>query len=475
MKISQIFELQKSQAELDFIDIDVNKDTPLFLDPFFLSQRTDKWSIEANRTIRSYFQKVIELIREDNLNDARLLFEHLREPNSTCLGLSIGTLRGRGVGASYSDEIFENISKSRAVQTGLIQDIQDNILFIEGFGKDRLSDMTTNIITNHLIEYTEKQCIYHEIPLTQNVPSGFYWDKNLEIWNQRYCNMLVIDHKKILLVPKGVVSFSKSYTSENFYNHFILNFLQNENLKINSSLVKQRKSGIKYVDKKDLKEIYPFSKDFLIDFVTRNPQVLKTFKENNFVESLSNNEITDININKLINHVKNELQNIPAGKQNANNYHKLIKGIIEIIFYPHLIYPTLENEIHNGRKRIDITFDNAARDGIFFRLSQMMQLPCQYIMIECKNYTEDPVNPELDQLSGRFSPNRGKVGFLLCRSINNMDLFINRCRDTYRDDRGLIIPLTDLDIIEILNNYNDWDTDFIDKFLSDRIRRITMN
>jgi len=96
-------------------------------------------------------------------------------------------------------------------------------------------------------------------------------------------------------------------------------------------------------------------------------------------------------------------------------------------------------------------------------------------MVECKNYSEDPVNPELDQLSGRFSPNRGKVGFLLCREINNLDLFINRCRDTYRDERGLIIPITDDDINLILDNYNDWDNSFIDRFISDRIRLIAVN
>ncbi|MNX30960.1 hypothetical protein D3C86_611360 [compost metagenome] len=103
-----------------------------------------------------------------------------------------------------------------------------------------------------------------------------------------------------------------------------------------------------------------------------------------------------------------------------------------------------------------------------------MNIPCQYIMVECKNYSSDPKNPELDQLGGRFSPNRGKVGFLLCRTIENMDLFINRCKDTYKDDRGLIIPFTDVDIINVLENYSDWNNDFIEAYISNRVRQITI-
>jgi len=78
----------------------------------------------------------------------------------------------------FSDEIFENILKSTASSTGLIEDLQDNILFIEGFGKDMLSDMTTNIIRKSLIEYTQHQCELHSIPLTDNVASGFYWSSS---------------------------------------------------------------------------------------------------------------------------------------------------------------------------------------------------------------------------------------------------------------------------------------------------------
>ena len=62
-------------------------------------------------------------------------------------------------------------------------------------------------------------------------------------------------------------------------------------------------------------------------------------------------------------------------------------------------------------------------------------------------------HPELDQLSGRFSPRRGRVGILTCRTLDSKDGFLKRCADTFHDDRGLIIPLCDDDLIQALDQY----------------------
>ena len=83
-------------------------------------------------------------------------------------------------------------------------------------------------------------------------------------------------------------------------------------------------------------------------------------------------------------------------------------------------------------------------------------------MVECKNYTGDVGNPELDQISGRFSVNRGKLGLLIARSCANKALFIKRCRDTAQDARGFVIPLFDDDIYEILSAIRQRDRNAID-------------
>lgn len=455
MKISSIYKIKKKQPELDFVDIDINKDIPLFIDPHFLACRTDAWSQKATKSIRSFFQHLLHLLSEKEYDEARLFFSHLTEPNETCLGLSKGSPKGRSVNKEDIKEIFDNLIKSNALKSGLVEDLEDSLIFVDGVGRDKLSDMTTNIIRNHLITYTQDQAKLWGFPLQSGAQSGFIWDVESLTWKSLYTDVLVVKGRRILLVPKGIVSYCDDYTPEKYHRHFVLNFLQNEHMRLRTSLItrKYRKDGSysEHVYKKDLiDQVSDGSKEDLRDFTKKHPQVFQKFKEmrRKPKTSLTDTEINEgISLGEIAGYLVSELESLPLGKAAASQYEHSIAGILELLFYPDLICPQKQVQIHDGRKRIDITFDNAAQSGSFFDFHKVHGIPCQYIMVECKNYSSDPSNPELDQLIGRFSPNRGKVGILVCRSIENMDKFISRCNDAYKDSHGLIIPLTDSDLI----------------------------
>lgn len=153
--------------------------------------------------------------------------------------------------------------------------------------------------------------------------------------------------------------------------------------------------------------------------------------------------------NKLI----KKLKSIPYGDStpnSSNDFHDLSISILVYLFHPYLVNPIKEKDLHDRRKRIDITFDNAATNGFFFTLSTIKNILCSYIMIECKNYKSDPGNPELEQLFQRFSNDRGKFGLLICRSFTDKDLFIKGCKDVAANDRGVILPLDDNDLIRMI-------------------------
>lgn len=81
--------------------------------------------------------------------------------------------------------------------------------------------------------------------------------------------------------------------------------------------------------------------------------------------------------------------------------------------------------------------------------------PASHVFVECKNYGREVANPELDQLSGRFSPSRGKFGLLVCRAFRDKDAFLKRCHDTAADDRGFVIPLDDADLTALVKARKD--------------------
>lgn len=445
------FSLGKSQAELDFVDIPIDSDIPLFVDPYAISQRPDTWSHTCHRTITSFFQNLLDCIRAGHNNQAFQLLRFLREPNETHFGFSRGRPQGAGVGGFQANQILQALSASEAFRTGFISSLGECELMIDGIGRDKISDLATNLIRAHLAEYTLSQCELWNIPVQQVALPPFY-DAETAAWNTTYFNLPIANNGPVLLVPKVIARYDIAHDHNDYYNNFVVEYLQAEHLNAGFSLVTTLKSGRRRVYKKDIKAAYPKTKQRLYEFSRAHPEILDTYKEHlervekEGLSAQVSSEDEGIIAEALI----EALVSIPPGNNSANDYHNLIIGILEFLFFPGLLCPIKEQEIHQGRKRIDIVMENGASEGVLHRLHAIRHLPCSFVPIECKNYGREVANPELDQLAGRFSPNRGKFGILSCRVFQDRALFIERCRDTLGDDRGLIVPLDDETIIRML-------------------------
>ena len=322
---------------------------------------------------------------------------------------------------------------------------------IEGVGRDKISDLTTNILREPLAGYTLTQCRLLGIP-TQPVALPPHFSAEQNGWVNTYLDLPLARGRPLLLVPKAIVRHEFSYDHQQYYHGFVVNYLAAEELNAARGLVRVLKNGRRKVYKKDIEAKYPLTKEFLYQFSRQHPDVLDEYRESlgrlaqrvdAFVEEGEEPDIARMLLAAL--------EAIPPGGDTARDYHRLMVGVVEFLFFPHLLLPTMEQEIHDGRKRIDILMENgAARGTALYSLHDVKRLPCQYVPIECKNYRTEVQNPELDQMAGRFSVQRGKFGIICCRTFEDRDLFIERCRDTLRDDRGLIIPLDDQTIREML-------------------------
>ena len=453
MLFSEFYGLGQSQFELDFVDVPIDGDILLFVDPFGISQSVDPWSQQCNRTIVSFFQHVVDAIISHDLELARRLLSHLREPNETRLGFSRGRPQGAGIGRGQSEQLLEALQESSAVRTGFISSLEEAEILIEGVGRDKISDLSTNIIRKSLAEYTWEQCKLHNIS-TQSVPLKPYYSAEEGFWRSDYFELPIAEGKTVLLVPKAIVRYDPAYDHQDYYNNFVLSYLQAEHIDANSSLVHTLKDGRKIVYKKALKATFQLTKENLYKFCRDHPDVMQKYRE--YLEELERRGERDYVGNGeeglIAEALITAIGNIEPGNDSASEYHRIMIGVVEFLFFPDLLYPRKEVEINQGRKRIDITMENGARQGIFNDLHEVRDLPCPFVALECKNYGNDVANPELDQLGGRFSPLRGKFGILCCRGFRDRATFIERCRDTLREDRGLVIPLDDATVIELLRS-----------------------
>lgn len=443
-RISEYFHLGKTQCELDFVDVFTDRDIRLFIDPYAISLLPGNWSQDAHGLLITFFQKVTDSIRSNKVAEARELLSHLSEPEETRLGMTKDGSEGAGVGPTQAEAIYQALAKSSAVKHGFLNALEECELMIPGIGQDKISDLSTNIIRLKLIEYTHEQCLLHNIP-TRNVAAGAVFSQDTHSWEGLYAELPVVNDASLLLVPKAIVRFRSLYDHQQYYRHFVLNYLRAEALSAGSSLVRSLRNGKRVVFKKDLQAEFPCSKEFLFEFSQKRPDVLESYRESlKRLHSKGQKSLLSLEDQaEVAASLRQALRNIPVGAEAATQYHRLMIGVVEIIFYPQLIRPVKEQEIHQGRKRVDIVMENAASEGIFHRLPNIRRVPCAYVAFECKNYSSDVANPELDQLAGRFSFQKGKVGFLCCRNIDNRNLFLERCRDTFRDDRGLIVVLDD--------------------------------
>ena len=485
MKISERLGIEKTQFELDFVDIDIDGDLPLFIDPIYISKANTPMINKMYSTLSNFFDYLMELINIGNITEARNVFLNLNEVNDIHLGLSKNRARGNGIGEIYQKDIFDNILLTAQKHEGLLNKIQDIKIFVQGIDRDRVSDMVANIIKKELINYTKQQCEINNIPLTSGVQTGFFWDPLKRSWENTLDDILIIDGKRIILVPRLIVSYAKEYTAAKFVQHFALNYLQEQNIINNTSLVQRytnkkgktrvwvTKDSIRKKEKKDGKKI---DKEWIANFAQKNPKIFNDFGEEmrkiKVVDDINTEGIDKIDIAKFL---KKKLGKLNVGTENASKYHDLILGILEFLFYPNLSNPRKETPIHERRKRIDITFENSAENGFFHKLPALYQIPSSLIMVECKNYREDIGNPEVDQLSGRFSVNRGKFGMLLFRNINNEELIMNRCKDLCADKSEVIIPLMDTDLNKALDSIIDNTEDNIESIISNKFFEIMKN
>lgn len=146
-------------SELGVVNVLLSTDNLVFIDPLLLEHSLHAEISEgAFKSYRTRFETIIKLLSASQTkNDvpwrnAERLFR-FSEISWTCLGYGT-TIKGSGFGKDLVSSTLDTASQIVKLGVDDIDLFMALALFEEGIGPDRISDMTTNIILNDLINFS---------------------------------------------------------------------------------------------------------------------------------------------------------------------------------------------------------------------------------------------------------------------------------------------------------------------------------
>ena len=210
---------EKGHEKFDFVDVAIDDDNLIFIDPCLIERRNDAWSVKASEHIKSYFDNLFEAYNVGNREAMRLLLSHAGEQNATRLGYGNGD-NGKGNTAMGLLDIFQPLELliSEIKTIGKAEDLP---LLIPGFAEDGMSDLLTNILHECLNEFTMEQM--RKYGISSNGKKAFYtWDMQLGAWNKVEKAAYLVNGKELLLVPKCIVRKNYLFGVNQYFNRIIL-------------------------------------------------------------------------------------------------------------------------------------------------------------------------------------------------------------------------------------------------------------
>lgn len=454
MRVSEYYNLQRSQGALEFVDVDIENDVPLFVDPGAIRLLQTTMAQECTSLVQSFFQRVLDAMQQGAHERAKGLLSTLSERNETRLGFTTSGARGHGMGTGLAAALHERLSVSRAVQTGLLQDLEETALFVPGIDRDVISDIVTNITFRSLVSFTTSMCQKYDIPIEPGI-AFYYWDRR-HGWVADSASLPLAADRPLVLVPRAFVRRRRNvFNAQGYYDHYILPWLQEQHLDAHNGLIRILKDGtVRPPTKKSLRGLHPNVKETNTNFTEQNPEILEQYRtdtQQGFVPiGLHDLGETTGGGDPDFDDLLRAVLDCTPGRDDATKYQRAIEQLLTALLYPALDNPKLEQRQHGGRKRIDIDYENQATRGFFHWIHAVHGTHASYVAVECKNYVADPGNPEIDQLLGRFTVQRGSMGILCYRNSSDKELLTQRCRDAALAGQGYVISLDDADLVELV-------------------------
>lgn len=417
-----------SQAEADFCIPFIDEDIPLYIDPFLLWKSNSITDNSLHNTIVDTFNYWGWLYANGKESDAIRTIRFASE----CPAVGLGTAKskdGKRIGTDLATQIlslFQTIPQIKAHGFSHIEEIQ---LLVRNISKDRICDFTSNILSNHLKDYTIDQCERHGIPTSKaNITCYNFRNKQFEEAN----TILPINpttKKPILFVPKHWLRYSPWLNPDEYFANYYPEHVE-ENLRNKTRYDVIDYNRVNYV----IVQGYTNSKEASISALKNDP----LFKQ--IPISSAKRTLSDI--------IK-----LPTGKEdNADKkYEALICKLLSSLLYPNLDFAEAQSRTESGTQIRDLIFYNNASNQFLREIFDTYN--SRQIVFELKNVAT-LTRDHISQVNRYLCDNFGKFGIIVTRNRPPKNIR-QHLIDLWSGQRKCILVLTDEDLKLMVSIYEN--------------------
>jgi CRISPR/Cas system CSM-associated protein Csm4 (group 5 of RAMP superfamily) len=226
---SDVFEIDPVLLEsYGAFNVALVNDLPLFVDPFLLYD-------SRNRTYRELHDNIIKYlcflrdhaISGDLTEGAMLQWLYFKEIKQNWLGFSRAGNSGTGLGRKFAVALVRNLKDAfRNFGTETISrssHLEKLSLLDGGVGRDHLSDFTTNLIKEFLLNYTQTFAL-RELDAAQRRRTNVQrvrFNYDTQRWEAAYFELPFFNNDYVILTPKDILTRDDAWINQgDMLNHF---------------------------------------------------------------------------------------------------------------------------------------------------------------------------------------------------------------------------------------------------------------
>ncbi|MEV5574442.1 hypothetical protein AB0L06_30780 [Spirillospora sp. NPDC052269] len=399
MYFSEAFNIENPE-DFDWFDALLERDTLLFVDPFLIfSDEDPRWN-QAHDSMMDYFHNAFELLARSGLKQSHQYYRRtlslmeFPEPREFRLGYVEASSNGSGNGRGLAKKVVEAMSE--AIKRGLedIRHFEELGILVPGIDKDRISDVTCNLLKPNFIEYTQHAC--HSLGIAMQevmVPHG-HFDESRRRWTAER-QLLPVDpdtQKPILLTPKRFLRELPTLSASSWYDSLDDSLRLDLNLHISENVRKKEiisaarssQSAVRaWIETQESRGSKPYDVD-------RDPKLLVKWRKvakDALRESDTEHLPSITNIQELMDFVEEVIERFRQWVENKGGWRVFWKNLAKLETIPETNMQLLflgvvegycamagvrvDREVETGRGPVDFTFTGDRRMRILLEIKKL--------------------------------------------------------------------------------------------------------